>query len=223
MKKVTTIQFAELAGMAIQNLHVYKNRGKINVMDEESDGHCYVDLDDPLNAHFLATRTAKLGNVIRAEDIDPKKLPKSTIRKLTVKKANNKIRKERKKPRAKQELIKPVTEYEKHKTEKMQQDAELAKLRLEQLKGRVIPINETQMIFGLHFANVSAEFYNAVDNYTVIVVDKLGGGRKELAHFRSKLREIVNKAVEDAKEKTRKEIQQKAEEYAKSRRIGEIE
>jgi len=231
MRKITTGQLSDLVGMSISNLYVYRGRHKLNIIDEGSQR--YVDLDDPINANFIALTTGRKGNVIKVADIDPKSLPKHVHRKVRVKRVNDKIRKDKektssnKKPPAERaprvhELIKPLTEFEKHKTEKMMQDAEIAKLRLDQLRGRVLPIDEAQNLFTMHFSSLTAEFYNAIDNYTVIVVDKFQGSRKDLSDLRKKLRAIVNRSVDDAKQRTKKEIQTKAEEYSKKRKFEDV-
>ena len=222
MKKIGTRQLSEIVGLSISNLYVYKTRGKLNILKEHGMG--VVDIDDPLNEKFIAEQTYKRGNVVRSIDIIPAKEAKKPERKKAIPKVNDKERKhkEKKKPE-KPSLIKAVTEFDQHKTEKMKQDAEIAKLRLAQLTGRVVPLDQAQMLFGLHFANVSSEFYNAIDNYTVIVVDKLGGSRKDLSEFRAKLKKAVNTSIDLAKEKTKTELHEKAREYTKSRRIGDVE
>jgi hypothetical protein len=218
MKLITTSRLGELLGLETKQIHTYHQRGKINFVKQGNKN--FIDLEDSTNEIFITSFAQKKGNVIRVKDIKPEEIEKAQRKAKPVAKVNDK---ERKKAKPIDRILKPVTEYDQHRTEKMKQDAELAKLRLLQMTGRVVPLDQAQMLFSLHFANVSTEFYNAIDNYTVIVVDKLNGSRKDLSEFRSKLKDIVNKAVESAKEKTRTDLQSKADEYAKSRKFEGIE
>lgn len=213
MKLITTRQLAETLKIETKQVFTYHSRGKINFIKENKK--TFIDLDDPVNEKFIMEFSSKHGNVINFEDIKPEEIEKAIKKAPKVEKVNDK---ETKGGRTREKIIKPVSEYDLHRTDKMKQDAEIAKLRLMQLTGRVLPLDQAQNIFSIHFANISTEFYNTIDNYTVIVVDKLNGSRSDLSEFRSKLIEMVNKAIENAKELTRKELKSRADEYSKTQR-----
>lgn len=214
MKRISTSQLAGILEVETKQIFTYHQRGKLNFIKQGRRN--FVDLNDPVNEKFILEYTNKRGNVVHVSDIKPEEIAKAKKRSAPVKNVNDKERKPREMQR---KVMKPVTEYEQHRTDKMKQDAELARLRLLQVTGKVVPLDQAQMIFAMHFANVATEFYNAVDNYTVIINDKLGGTREDLSKFRAELKKTVNNAIEYAKKKSREQLKAKGAEYAKSRKI----
>jgi len=109
-----------------------------------------------------------------------------------------------------------VNNLNKLKTEKLIEEIEMAKLKKQKMTGEIIPVAFTQNIFNIHFKNVSTAFYNAVDNYTAIIIERLGGNRADLSLFRLKLNEIINDAIKDAKVKSKQDLIALSKEYSES-------
>lgn len=219
MKKITTTQLADITGVPIKNIYTYSKRGKIRLI--KSGDNNVVDIDDPVNLKFAIEQSNKHGLKLDLDNIKAiRKQPPRKGKVASKKKPDHKPTTNRKatskKPGSKkgQQIIPPITELELHKTEKMKQDALIAKLNFEKRAGRMMPVEVTQHLFNIHFSNVTRTYHNAADNYTIVMNEKLGGTKKDLAYFRSKLMETLDEAIETAVQLTEKDIQKAAADFA---------
>lgn len=114
-------------------------------------------------------------------------------------------------------------ENDRLKNEKLYEEIEIAKLRKQKLLGEVVPVDAVKRIFNLHFRNLSVEFYNAIDSYSTIINQKVGGTRKDLAEIRVALKEVLNEHVEKAKLKSKDDISGIIAEFSDKKAVGESE
>ncbi|MBA7563359.1 hypothetical protein ES708_05014 [subsurface metagenome] len=217
MKKISTRQLANITGVGIHNLHVYRSRGKLNFI--KNGNFNLVDVTDPVNEKFIMEKTNKKGNVVYVADIKPDKTLIKTERNKTVTKVNGKEKKKRLKRKV---IIQPISEYEIYRNKKIKADAELAQLKLAQSNGKMIPFDQVQETFTAAFRNLYMEIYNIFDNEMTILVDKLGGTREDMCKIRPKLRDMINKTIERAEEKTEKDIRNISKDFAVKRSRGEV-
>ena len=137
-----------------------------------------VDLDDPINLKFTIEQANKhhlkldLDNIKAFRKQPPRKEKVASKKKPDQKKTKAKRETSKKTGSKKgQQIIPPTTELELHRTEKMKQDALIAKLNFEKRAGRMMPVEVTQHFFNLHFSNVTRTFHDAADNYTIVMND----------------------------------------------------
>ena len=114
-----------------------------------------------------------------------------------------------------------MVEYDEHRAAKMKADAEMAELKMKKLKGEVIPVDYVQKIFGIHFKNVSVEFYNVIDNMAIMMTEELKGNREHLVRIRKKLKQSLNDAIKQSKEKSKVDLREASKEFSDKKHRGE--
>jgi hypothetical protein len=193
MAKYTVKELAQLLNTLPQHINTYKNRGKIILLNG------IFDTTNPINKYWLS-----------------QKQNKTTVNKVNTNKTNTETKQinvEETKVKSyvdtnnnNKDAEKYFNELDKLKLDKLKAEVEVARMKMAKIQGEVIPVDFVERIFGLHFNNITAEFYNAADNYTAIIVEKLNGTREDLVHFRKHLKEIINNSVEESKKISKRDI-----------------
>ncbi len=88
------------------------------------------------------------------------------------------------------------------------------KIKLDKLNGVVIPTDLVMVIFGQHSKSITTAFHQAAENYIVEMAATYEIDKKGIASMRGKLIDIVNQAVKESLEDSRKHIDNIVDEYA---------
>jgi hypothetical protein len=203
MAKYSVREFADLLLIQPKDVHVYIGRGVI-VYDENKK----IDDTNLVNMKFIKSR--KVYNERNGKtNIDFPSEAKEVRSYNSMQQSFQKKEPEKKKQTLNKNISENVelsNELEKLKIEKLKEEIEIARLKKEKMSGESIPLDYAQRVFALHFKNIASEFYNATDNYTAVIVDKLKGSRKELAEFRQVLKSVVNTAIDEARKMSAKDL-----------------
>ncbi len=197
-----------------RHLHTYITRGTI-VRRKDN----LFDTENTKNKIFIEKRKVK-ENIVKPVNVQKRsknKTKSESKKKESKDKAQSKVDENAVNENLKDDILK----YESHRTQKMKYDAEMAKLKMQKLKGEVIPIDFAQRIFGIHFKNISVEFYNVIDNLAIMLVEQLKGNRKDLIEIRKKLKESLNNAVQESKRKSIEDLNEASKEFAEKKGRGE--
>ena len=213
-------EFKQRFNVSTQYISVNKKRGKLIVQGK------FINSEVPENKAWLEEWHYKNSDQQQPEQ-PPEQIPKSSRNKKEIElpEIKRKAPKEIDIPEASNGPVgvgqmsrhELDTELKKMALKKAQEDYELAVIKKEKLLGLVIP---TELVFGVfsrHFKSVTDSYYQALDNALVELIP----GRKDLSEARARLVDIINGAVDDAKQNSKKEIDALLSEYSESRGKGE--
>ena len=200
----TVNEIATITKFKPQNINTYKLRGKIILVNGTFDD------SNPINKHWLKQRLNNLGLSGQETQINTPKTKQSGD-----KPTNNAETKDNK------EIAVYLKRMDKLKLLKLEQEVEFAKMKTQKIKGEVIPVEFVERIFGIHFNNITSEFFNASDNYTAVIVSELNGTREQLIKFRHNLKNIISQSVEEAKKISKRDISLAASKYMKDEEVSE--
>ncbi|MBA7548705.1 hypothetical protein ES705_41171 [subsurface metagenome] len=207
MKNISSAQLARILGVDTKQVYTFHKRGKIVISKEGFT--TLINVDDPVNRNFIMEQTNKKGNVVRVEDIVPDEILIKKIRDKTVTKSNEKEKRQKRKV-----VVRPISEYDIHRTAKIKTEAKITQLKFDQMNGKMIPFDQVKETYTAAFRNLYIEIYNIFDNEITILVAKCGGTREDLCKIRPKIRDMVNKAIERAEEKTQVDIKRIAKDFS---------
>jgi len=220
MPKYTTREFADLCKIPFSYIKVYKQRGKIIVVDKK------IDTDNVINLDFLEKYTGEI-----PETVEEKKAPTKSIAKQDSKQKPVKD----KLPASKEKLSVPskpnepasrrLYEYDIQLKEaelrKKDVDTRLATLKERKLIGELIPTALVENLFSIHTKTIIVEFSNSVDNIVTILSKKFNVGIKEIAEVRKQLIDEINIASNRSVDSSKKDVKLIVKEYSNTKGAGE--
>jgi uncharacterized membrane-anchored protein YjiN (DUF445 family) len=192
MSKLKVSDFAELYGLVRNNVYTYGKRNKILI----SDG--VIDTEHPINKLFLANlKTKNSGKHVNAhpEPIIPVEVAKKS-----------EVPKEKTKRSSEFNAYDSVYRLNDLKEKKLRAEIAEIELRNKTKAGELIPYNYVITIFQRFVISNATSFYNASDNMLNEICEKLEADLETTAKLRSKLKELVNKAIENAQAEAKKDI-----------------
>lgn len=207
----TKKQFCELCKFAPRELSVYKKRGKVII---END---FIDDTNPINQEFIFKRQQQLEKSNQVSPVVPE------LKVIQSPPPQNKIKKTISVGDLETQLSWKELDSAKKSLdiEKITEEIEILKVKKDKLHGAVIPTEIVKIIFGQQFKSITAAFHNGADNYLVELAKLKDLNREEMAIIRGKLIEIINKAVNDSVDESKKMIKNIVSEYSEKKDVGE--
>lgn len=121
--------------------------------------------------------------------------------------------------------ISPLHELDKRKKElesqKLQQEILKLELDLSKKSGQVIPTDLVKPLFQQHFKSFTVSFHQAIDNILVEIGKRKKLSLSELAELRGRMVAVINTAVANGVESSKKSVANVVSEYAAKRKQGE--
>lgn len=217
MAVYTKKDFAKLCGIKTKDLANYIKRGKVVLNGEEIDGEV------PENKYFVEKRqafNAKKNNVeLPAEE---KKLNERTGEKKT-KEVQPKFEFPAEHAPSQSENYQIDTKIKKQELEKSSLQTSLLKEKLKKISGDSIPTDLVKNLIASHSKSITIAFQNGADNLLMKIAKKKGLDRTEMAELRVDLIEIINIAVNDSIEVSKKTVRNIVAEYSQKKEQGERE
>lgn len=200
MPRYSKKEYLELCGIEHAYLSVNLSRGKV-VLNENDE----IDTSEPINAKFTEKRIAALKK--KALNISAEKVEEAKPKK----RANAAKVPDREKTAKSFDLdtIKKELEIEEKET-----SIAINKIKLDKLNGVVIPTDLVTVIFSQHTKSITTAFHQAAENFVVDLAASYGVTKKDIAKMRGELIDIVNQAVKESLEDSRKGINNIVDEYA---------
>jgi hypothetical protein len=201
----TQKEFAALVNMPPNRLTIYKNRGKINIINHQ------VDTADAINAAFLDKYRTR--NVPKQE-ITTTIVPKVVQTKLAVDETLFVPTENQSYSESERQLKYLDTLKRKKEIEKL--DIDIAKKR-----GEVIPTELMSPLVLQHNQSITTEYKYVIDEFIRIFSAKYRLNVNEIAEITGKMTQSLNKSVDKATETTINSIESIVNEYAEKRGVGE--
>lgn len=196
MPRYTRAEYCDMCGITQAYLSVNISRKKV-ILNENDEIDTAVDD----NALFAKKRIDKLKDrvVVKVDEpIEEKKVRKSLVAKDPIVSASHDL-----------EKIKKQLEIEEKQT-----TIAINKMKLDKLNGVVIPTDLVMVIFSQHSKSITTAFHQAAENYIVEMAATYEIDKKGIAFMRGKLIDIVNQAVKESLENSKKHIDNIVDEYA---------
>lgn len=184
-----------------------------------------IDSDDPTNKYFLEKQQDKNGKKESKKNVAaPPAVPED--QKLNERSSGNKEKEVQTKFEYPSDT--PVSEnykldaqLKKLELQKAENDIALQNAKIQKLSGEQIP---TQLVRGLiaqHSKSITVAFKNAAEVFLTRIVQKAGIDRTIATDLKADLIGIVNQAVNDSIEESKKSIENIVSEYSQKREVGE--
>jgi len=182
-------EFAQRAGVTTRYLSNYIRRGNIFLTD---DGD-FLDDSVPQNAAFLDRMSAKKTKVEKGKKKKTTHAAAAPVTDPAVTEKRN----------ARFDLDLRKKELDIAKTER---ETELLAMNLNKKSGVLIPTDLVKALFSQHAKSMTVSFYQAVENLLVDISKKAHLTAEDLSNLRGKLKEIVNSAVDNSVEESKKTL-----------------
>lgn len=207
----TKKQFCVLCVIESRELSVYKKRGKVVLVND------LIDDTNPINQEFIFKRQEQFAK----KDLVASNVPELKV--VTLPSPQTKIKKQVSVLHLETQLSWKELDSAKKALdiEKITEEIEILKVKKDKLHGAVIPTEIVKMIFAQQFKTVTAAFHNGADNYLVELAKLKDLDREEMAIIRGKLIEIINKAINDSVDESKKMIKNIVSEYSERKDVGE--
>lgn len=200
-------EFAGKCGVSRAYLSVYKKRGYVIIGEDDM-----VDDANPINAQFLADCEQKA--LLKGEKkVTPPGKSGAQQEKKAKKPSGTKEQKElHAKAGKKLDLDSRKREIE---IQKMQQESLQVSMKNEKMMGKIIPTDVVKALFAQHFRSVTVAFKQGADIIAVEFGKKAKLNRNDMAELKGSLIRVINKAVEESVEESRKSLNSLISDYSK--------
>jgi len=227
MAKLTHTQFANLCGIKLSAISVYKQRGKLIL---GSDG--LFDEDENQNAFFIKKRLAKLNGepIVKEKVVKPKVEIQKPIQE--VKPPIPAPEKYDQEEYITDENENDLTKLSFTRLNEVQKIAQIRKLEEEieklqkqnaKLDGDNIPTKAVANLFAQHFKSVSINFKNTIENILIELKGVHGFDNEDSARLRDKLVKHLNQSIKDAVKESKESLDIIVEQYSIKKGVGERE
>lgn len=217
MTVFTKKEFAKLCGINTKDLSNYIRRGKVVCGEDGIDG----DLSD--NKYFFEKR--KEFNDKKGKQNVPEE--EKSLNKRVSEKKNTVPQTKFEFPSDKEVHVSENyaidTKIKKQELEKSSLQTSLLKAKLEKISGDSIPTELVKTLILNHSKSITIAFQNAADNLLMKIAKKKGLDRSEMAELRVELIEIINTAVNDSIDESKKTVKNIVAEYSQKKEQGEKE
>lgn len=192
-------EFSENCGIETKVLAVYIKRGKVVVSAEDK-----IDTDIPQNSAFMSSQALKV------------RTPKGEKTAAGEKKSPERGKKTKVDPKIEErfdlESTKKTTEIK-----KMEREIQLQEMKMRKLTGEVIPTAAVKALFAQHFKSVTMTIKNSSDLMLMDLGKKLRLNRNELAEIRNAITVMINKAISDGIDESKKIVPSIVAEYSQNK------
>lgn len=204
MSFISPKEFAETYGLKYATLRSHISRGKVIKKDN------FIDTDNPVNRLYIQENAT-------TKTVSPPK--KTSNEEITTTKAPPKSDYGSEAPGSDETNL--VLRKKRADALKSEKDAELKTLQIQRLQGKLMPIDLVEKTQVINMQSIFRSFESSGENVASIMVERLGGDRADLAFIITRMRVELNRAIQDAKEKSKEEITGLMQEYASTRSRGE--
>lgn len=202
MPKYSNKEFAEACGVKTNYLSIYLKRGEVIVGE---DG--LIDTDNELNMLFMGRRIEKAAQKAAEMPEKPEKTPQKAV--AQPKQPGN-LR-----------LLQHDHDHKKNLAVKTEMEAEIARLKIEKLTGRLVPVQPVSQLMRELSINMATGFKRVFDEIVEIYGSSYGLSSEQIKVMQRYAVDKINMAMTDAVEKTRKGVHKLVDEYSESRGRGE--
>ena len=231
-------EFAGLCGCPVKIINTYVSRGKVIVGYDKTnlplDEFKKIDSEHPTNKDFFEKRI-KL-NESRKEILPPIVEvipPASTTKKVSHKRVTNnskealKSAEEKSKvdleiQKRKNDILALELRKKKADTELTEHKAELEKVKLDKLAGKLLPLELHDDILGNYTRSIFTKFHSYLDNLASVYTDVLAAGdRSKLSEISGKIAETLDEIIKSTEEVAKLGTDKAISDYADVRSRGE--
>ena len=220
MPKHTKKEFSIACGIKTKDLSNYIARGKVVLTGDK------IDTDLEINKYFLEKRKEYNANKSKPETTvavpNPEQKLNDRVAEKTIKEKQAEFSFPKEHP--------PITrnfqldeQIKEQSLEKERINTALQKAKLEKISGDSIPTELVKNLFVHHSKSITIAFQNGADNLLMKIAKKKGLERTEMAELRIDLIEIINTAVNDSIEESKKTVRHMIAEYSQKKEVGERE
>lgn len=208
---VTPKQLAEALGITDGTMRKHVFRGKVVKSGK------YIDLNHAVNKEYILNQTDGKG-------LDYTKIPKGKTTKTTPV-----VNEE---PGIKLDSIDIPTpsnghessllmEKRKMEIQKLKSQIRMDNMKYQKMKGELLPTELVEKIMTINMRSLLATIEHENENLASVWVEVLGGNRTHLTKMISEMRTLLQRAVEDGREKSAQDIKAAIKEYALVREYAE--
>ena len=104
---------------------------------------------------------------------------------------------------------------------KTEEEIEITKMKRAKMAGELIPTDLVLLLFASHFKNVTTSFHQATEILITTIGKQNNLDRKQIAKIRGELIDIINSAINDGMDSSKKELKNLVIEYSAKRERGE--
>lgn len=206
------VEFANMCGLSRANISTYISRGKIIVTGK------FIDDAIPQNKEFLEKQLIKNKNQV-TDHTPSLKVPRQELvtsdgKIETLRSAKNAIPPDG----SLYDLEKKIKEAD---LSKKHVDTRIQILKEEKLLGTLIPAELVKILIAQHFKSVATSFSHAAETLVVSISKKKQLNKVEEAEIKGELIAILNKAIRDAVDASKKNVKNIQREYSETRGVGE--
>ena len=202
----TKNDFAKLCGLQPKNLYTYIDRKKVFVINN------LIDDTDQNNKLFLEKQRSK-----RGLDGDQPEAVKTKVVKAPKKESTDE---EIRTKNTLTDLLKEKNGLEIHEKKNR---IEMQKFEIQKKRGELIPTASVKSLVTLHSENMKTAYVEASDNLIVILAQRKGMSATELSDVRKQFLIIVNKAIDNAVDSSKRMLGVIVEEFSAKRGVGQHE
>lgn len=201
-RKLTIAELAGATGQKVGTVNKHFERKKFR---KTQDGFINPDID--YNKAYINEVTKGAGLY-----------GKVTVEKVTVIKPE----KEKPEPTEKENVFQDLELRQKRsQVELVERNAELKLIELEKKAGNLLPVDKVEQILVVNLQSIIRNFEMEAENQAVIIVERFGGTREDIAEITKKLRVSLGKSIEKSKTDAGHEIDGAILEYQDIRSRGE--
>ena len=211
MNLLTKKKFSKLCGIETKALAVYIKRGKVVVNGD------FIDSDNPINLYFFETREIKNENKSVPEKSGEDKLNERAS--SNVKEINTKFEYPAEAPASSAYLM--DNKIKEQELEKNKLQTKLLEVKLDKVIGDSIPTELVRNLMLAHSKSITVSFKNGLENWLKVISKKLNISIEDVAAFRAELIPIINTAVNDAIDGSKKGIKNIVDEHSQRKDVGE--
>lgn len=106
---------------------------------------------------------------------------------------------------------------------KAQEDLEISRMKKEKMAGELIPTELVLLLFASHFKSVTTSFHQAIENLLTTIAKQNDLNREAVAKIRGELIEVINKAVKDGLQSSKRDVASLVREYSQKKGKGDKE
>lgn len=225
MPKYTKKEFAIACDIKTKNLAVYIMRGKVVVTDGK------IDTDLEINKYFLDEK--KQFSVDKAienkveEKTEPAADQEKDLNDRSAGKKTKEVNPEFKFPKehtpnpAQVRNFELDTEIKQQNIQKERINIQLQQARLDKINGVTVPTELVKNLFMHHSKSITVAFHNAAETLLSKIAKQKGIDIAEMSALRTELIEIVNEAVNESIEVSKKTLASIVAEHSQKKEVGE--
>lgn len=214
-------EYCELLGITPGYLNTYISRGKVNTLPGDKSK---IDTEDRLNVFFKRNLKKNKKERVKKEiikeasaELNPEieKLYKQVVQQVP--KASPEVEDEEDNELYTWELRKKIAD-----TLKAEKQAEKEGLAVEKMMGKLMPTEMVENILKVNIGHIFKSMENELINIGSIYCDILANGdRAKLSEIVARIRQELQRIVENTEETALQEVENVIEEYAETRNRGE--